>query len=94
VGVRRSQWIVTFLHSKRSYLAADGDRELITSIKAVSASGAVIKLILILPGKVYLERFYHDLQKDVLVGLSESGYSNDELAYEYIHYFKRQSRKY
>jgi DDE superfamily endonuclease len=49
--------------------------------------------MLILPGKVHLERFYHDLQEDVLVGLSESGYSNDELAYEYIHHFKRQSRK-
>jgi hypothetical protein len=49
--------------------------------------------MLILPGKVHLERFYHDLQRDVLVGISESGYSNDELALEYIYHFDRQSRK-
>jgi hypothetical protein len=51
---------VTFLHLKRSYLTTDGDQELITSIKAISASRAVIKPMLILSSKVYLERFYYN----------------------------------
>jgi DDE superfamily endonuclease len=49
--------------------------------------------MLILPGKVHLERFYRDIDGDVLVGLSETGYTNDELSYEYIHHFKRQTKK-
>ena len=49
--------------------------------------------MLILPGKVHLERFYYELQEEVLVGLLETGYSNDEFSYEYIRHFERQSRK-
>jgi DDE superfamily endonuclease len=85
---------VTSSCSKRSYLASDNNRELVTSIEAISAGGIVIEEMLILPGKIHMERFYRDLQGEVLVGLSESGYSNDELAFEYIHHFDRQTRKY
>jgi DDE superfamily endonuclease len=62
-------------------------------MEAVSAGGAVIKEMLILPAKCHLECWYKDLGDDVLVGVSESGYTNDELSYEYIRHFHRHSRK-
>jgi DDE superfamily endonuclease len=62
-------------------------------VEAVSAGGAVIKEMLILPAKCHLERWYEDLGDDVLVGISESGYINNELLYEYIRHFHRYSRK-
>ena len=93
IGVGKSQWIVTTSISKRQYLPSDNNREYVTSIEAVSAGGAFIEPMLILTGKVHLERFYRDLQGQVLVGLSETGYSNDELALEYIYHFDRQSQK-
>jgi hypothetical protein len=40
--------------------------------------------MLILTGKVHLARFYEDLQGNIMIGLSESGYTNDELSYDYI----------
>jgi hypothetical protein len=49
--------------------------------------------MLILLGRVHLERFYHELQEEVLIGLSDSRYANDELSWEYIQHFESQSRK-
>jgi DDE superfamily endonuclease len=49
--------------------------------------------MLILIGKVHLARFYEDLRGDIMIGLSESGYMNDKLSYDYIQHFERQSRK-
>jgi hypothetical protein len=74
---------------KRSYLATDGTRTLVTSIEAVSVGGAVIEEMLILLGKTHMERWYEDLGDDVLVGVSDSGYTNDELSYQYILHFNR-----
>jgi DDE superfamily endonuclease/Tc5 transposase DNA-binding domain len=93
IGVGRSQWIVTTCTSKRSYLATDGARTLITSVEAVSAGGAVIEEMLIVPGKSHMASWYNDLSDDVLVGVSDTGYTNDELSYEYMLHFHRQSRK-
>jgi hypothetical protein len=91
IGVGRTQWIITASTSKRSYLATDGTRTLVTSVEAVSAGGAVIVEMLILPGKTHMERWYENLGDDVLVGVSDSG--NDELSYQYILHFNRQSKK-
>ena len=49
--------------------------------------------MLILLERVHLERFYYELQEKTLIDLSDTGYLNDELAYEYIQHFKRQSRQ-
>ena len=62
-------------------------------MEVISANGAVINEMLILSRRVHLKRFYHELQEETLVGLLDTGYSNDELAYEYIQYFERQSRQ-
>jgi len=48
-------------------------------VEAVSAGGAVIEEMLILPAKVHLERWYEDLGDDVLVGVSDSGYRGSNL---------------
>jgi hypothetical protein len=50
-------------------------------VEAVSARGAIIKEMLIIPVKTYLVRWYNDLRDDVLVGVSNTGYTNDKLLY-------------
>jgi hypothetical protein len=62
-------------------------------VEAVSVGGAVIEEMLILLGKNHLERWYEDLGDDVLIGVSDTGYTNDELSYQYIQHFHRQSKK-
>jgi DDE superfamily endonuclease len=71
----------------------DNNRDYVTTIEAISASGAIIEPILILTRKIHLARFYEDLQGDIMISLSESRYTNNELLYDYIQHFKRQSRK-
>jgi hypothetical protein len=56
IGVERTQWIIIAFTSKRSYLAIDGTRTLVTPVEAVSVGGAVIEEMLILPGKTHIER--------------------------------------
>jgi hypothetical protein len=80
IGVGKSQWIVTASRARRHYLPSNNSHDYVTAIEAISAGGAVIDEVLILPGRVHLERFYHELQGEVLVGLSDSGYANDELS--------------
>jgi hypothetical protein len=58
----------------------DNSHDYVTAIKAISASEAVINKMLILPERVHLKRFYHELQEEVLIGLSDSEYANDELS--------------
>ena len=74
--------MITTSMSKRAYLASDNSRDPITSIEAVSAGAVATEQMLILSGNVQLERFFRDPSGDVLTGPSESGYSNDGLAYE------------
>jgi DDE superfamily endonuclease/Tc5 transposase DNA-binding domain len=93
IGVGKSQWIVTASRVKKQYLPSDNNRDYVTAVEAISAGGAVIEPMLILTGKVHLARFYEDLRGDIMIGLSESGYTNDELSYDYIQHFERQSRK-
>jgi hypothetical protein len=67
---------------KRSYLTTDGTQTLITSVKTVSAGGAVINEMLIISGKRHLEGWYSDLDDNILIGISDTGYTNDELSFE------------
>lgn len=63
IGVGRSQWIITTIESRRAYLAADENRELVTSIEAISAGGHVLPPMFILQGKVHMEKWYEILKK-------------------------------
>jgi hypothetical protein len=62
-------------------------------VEAVSAKRVAIKKILILLEQTYLERYYNDLGDNVLIGLSDTGYSNNKVTYQNILHFKRQSKK-
>jgi hypothetical protein len=69
---------------KRAYLAYNNSQEVIMLVEVVSARGVVIKLMLILLRKAYLERFYQDLDDNVLISISNTIYINNKLALDYI----------
>ena len=50
--------------------------------------------MLILPGSVYLEKHFQDIEDDVLIGLSKKGYANDELAFAWVKHFETYSRRF
>ncbi|RPB02209.1 hypothetical protein L873DRAFT_1674099, partial [Choiromyces venosus 120613-1] len=67
--------------------------ELVTSCEAISGDGYVLLPMLILPGSLHLEDFTMktNLDDNVLLAISESSYSNDRLALEWISHFDRFS---
>jgi hypothetical protein len=67
---------------KRSYLVTDGTRTLIILIEVVSVRGAVINEMLIILRKWHLESWYPDLDNNVLISVSNTGYTNDELSFK------------
>ena len=62
-------------------------------IEVINVDEIVINEMLILLERFHLKRFYHDLKGETLIGLLDTGYLNNELTYECIQYFERQSRK-
>jgi len=93
IGVANNQWIVIRDASRASYLATDTERELVTSMETISADGNVLPPLLILPGKMHQSAWYTatGLPSSTLVAVTETGYSNDEVAFQYIQHFKRYS---
>jgi len=93
IGVGRDQWIVTMDPNRQAYLGSSTNRELVTSCEAISGDGYVLPPMLILPGTLHLEDWTTktNLDNNVLLAVSHTGYSNDQLALEWISHFDRFS---
>lgn len=93
IGIGRDQWIVTLDPNRQSYLASSTNRELVTSCEVISADGYVLPPMLILAGTMHLEDWATktDLEDNVLLSVSDTGYSNDLLGFEWLQHFERFS---
>jgi hypothetical protein len=70
------------------YTASPENRTSITIIEAVSAIGKATPPVLIIPGKVHMDSWYHEsLHGTELILLSETGFINDTLAMEWLEHF-------
>ena len=75
-------------------ISLHGDQEHITIIKAISAGGVVIPPLIIIKGKVILHRWFADIMDDdYLIGVSDSGYSNDVLFFQWLQHWEAMSRR-
>jgi len=82
--------VITHVATKAVYLSDPDNRESITSVECISAGGDVIAPMIIMAGKVMLEKhFDNSLNSDTLLAVSESGYSNDVLGLKWLHHFHR-----
>ena len=84
------------LDPDKPMLLTDPDsREYITSVESISGGGKTIPPMLILCGIQILEKWAqeNDLDDDILLATSLTGYSNDELALQWLKHFKIHSRK-
>ena len=81
IGMGKDQWIITCDPSRQAYLASSQNQELITSIKCISGNGSSLPLILIVATAQHPKPWFTgDLEDDVLIGVSDSGYSCDALS--------------
>ena len=78
------------------YMSDPDTRESLTSLEAINAAGDAAPSMLILPGTVLLEgEFDNDIDDNVLFGTNTetgSGYSNNQLAIDWLEHFERVTR--
>ena len=93
IGVGKDQWIVILDPNHQSYLGSSTNRDLVTSCETSSGDGKVLPPMFIPPGKIHMEDWVTktDLANDILLAVSETGYSNDVLALDWISHFHRFS---
>jgi hypothetical protein len=97
IGIGCKQHVVVHVdrRNKRISTPKDTERELVTLLECVNAAGDVIPPLVILKSgsRSFMEDWFRQtsLDDDTLVGVSETAYTNDELALEWIKHFHRFS---
>jgi hypothetical protein len=78
----------------KNIIGSLGDTEHISIVEAISAGCAVIAPLIIIKGVVVQARWFHDLKEgDIAIGVSDSGYSNDLLSFQWLQHFNRLSKR-
>ncbi len=82
--------------SRFSYIiGVHGDREQCTIVESVSAAGRSIPPLAIIKGVIILQRWFAELPPELdnlLVGTSDSGYSNDTLFFQWLQHWEYFTR--
>jgi len=94
IGCLQSQLVFTRVENKAVYISDPENRELVTSMECISADGRSINPMIIMAGIVFKEKhFDNNLNGQTLLAMSESGYTNDMLSYEWIKHFNRETKE-
>jgi len=93
VGIPGGQTVIVPRTITELYTPSPENRISITIIESVCSNGTVIAPVLIIPGKTHMESWYHEnLAGKERILLSESGYSNDELAIIWLQHFIKETK--
>ena len=92
IGCLRGGWIWTYKEIDKPIIDDLDERTLVTAIEAISASGYVIPPFVIVP-RVNLPSkfFYNNLDVDTLLRASPNGYTDDQIALEWLKHFNTHS---
>jgi hypothetical protein len=92
MGVASTSKVVTSSDTiGRATVVQPGNREWVTTIECVNASGWCIPPFVILSGKLHQASWYQDLPPDWAVAVSDNGWTNDGLGHEWIQHFHRHT---
>jgi hypothetical protein len=92
IGVGTDQWIVTREPRRKIVSGSVTNREYATVVEAISTNGFSIPPLIILSGQQLQFRWFNDLDGDNRISVTETGYINDALAYQWIQHFERSTR--
>ena len=95
VGCGVTHLVVTLSSHKRIMIADPDNRDYIASVECISGVGGSVPSFLILKGVNILHKWAleNDLKDDIVLTTSDSGYSNDFLALEWLKHFNAHSKK-
>ena len=94
IGVGKSKMVISFDKKKRNYMADPDNRDYCTAVETISAIGVVIPPLIILKAThILLKWSQNNLDERCQLGATESGYSNDDLALDWLQHFIDSTRK-
>jgi len=92
MGVAATSKVVTSSDTiGRAIAIQPGNREWVTAIEAVNATGWALPPFIILAGKLHQAAWYRSLPADWVIALSDNGWTTDQLGYEWIQHFNRHT---
>lgn len=89
IGVGRDQFIITRHPKKKLFNGSVTNHESVTVLEAVSADGFTCPPLIILSAKQALLRWFDTIQEDEHIAVTDTGYINDTLAYQWIQLFHK-----
>jgi hypothetical protein len=92
MGVASTSKVVTSSDTVgRATVVQPGNREWVTTIECINASGWCLPPFVILSGKLHQAAWYKDLPPDWAVAVSDNGWTTDELGLEWVKHFNRHT---
>jgi hypothetical protein len=94
IGQGGDEQVVTKYPETLRTIASSSSKELVTVIEGINAAGNAIPPFLIFTGKVILENWFQYLTEDEWkVTITDTGFSNDEIAFEWLQYFNQHTKE-
>ncbi|KAJ2970110.1 hypothetical protein NQ176_g8341 [Zarea fungicola] len=94
IGTAKGNYVVTLRRKNASLLGIPTNTEYATYVESISAAGEHIPGFIILTGKVYQSKWFTtpNLPDNYVIGLSESGYTNDQLSLAWLKHFEKHTK--
>ncbi|EOA82664.1 uncharacterized protein SETTUDRAFT_83600, partial [Exserohilum turcica Et28A] len=91
IGISKRQAVYT-QHGRDVLMPTSNNRELVSLVECISASGHSIAPMIIVKGKSILDYWATDLPDDYFINTTSSGYSTDLTAFHWIQHFEKQTK--
>jgi hypothetical protein len=92
IGVAGTSKVVTSAdYIGRAIDVQPGNRDWVTVIECINASGWCLPPFVILAGKLHQASWYTGLRRDWVIGLSDNGWTNNALSLAWIQHFDRHT---
>ena len=75
----------------RAVTVQPGNRDWVTTIECINASGWCLPSFVILSGKLHQASWYRHIPNDWVVAVSDNGWTTDELGVEWVKHFNRHT---
>jgi hypothetical protein len=79
MGVITTAKVVTAAEKARTNSIQPGNREWVTVIKSVQATGHLLPLLIVFKGRMLQESWYTGLPSNWMIGVSNNGWTTDEI---------------
>ncbi|KAK7184726.1 transposase, partial [Paraphaeosphaeria sporulosa] len=90
IGVAKDSFVYT-RRGREVLIPTATNRELISLVECVSATGVSLPPMLIMKAKTILEQWVVNLPSDYLINITNSGYANDQTAIDWIKHFNKMT---